>query len=444
MQTRNTTPPLRLLAPVLAGFFIMGFCDMVAPVTARIAADYPPSLHTAVYFLPTMVFLWFLLLAAPVASWMERVGRQRVAVTGYVLTIVGLVIPFAAGAGCHLGWYFVGFGLLGIGNTVLQVAVNPMLACLVAPERMSSYLTVGQIFRNFSLLLVAPLVTLAAACFGAWNLLLPLYALLTLIGTFWMRMVRIPESYTELLAAEKGAEAAASANAATASANAATASATAATAANAATAAPAAPAASAETEASARKAAPAASAGLFDSFRLLRLPLVRLGVLGIVFYIMADVGNGFLSARLIDDPSSLLTSTGYYACRIVGTLVGAWALQRVSERRYLRWNLSAGMVLALGLLLSHDIVAIYLLMGLMGFTFACLLPAFYAVATKGAGERANGAAGLLVMAISAGALSGPICGALTDLADAHVAMLFVLACLAAMFLLACRIPKEGR
>ena len=30
----------RLLAPVLAGFFIMGFCDIVAPITGRIAAEF--------------------------------------------------------------------------------------------------------------------------------------------------------------------------------------------------------------------------------------------------------------------------------------------------------------------------------------------------------------------------------------------------------------------
>lgn len=28
----------RLLPPVLAGFFVMGFCDIVAPVSGRIAA----------------------------------------------------------------------------------------------------------------------------------------------------------------------------------------------------------------------------------------------------------------------------------------------------------------------------------------------------------------------------------------------------------------------
>lgn len=184
----------------------------------------------------------------------------------------------------------------------------------------------------------------------------------------------------------------------------------------------------------------AVAPGALDAFRLLRLPLVRLGVLGVVFFIMADVGNGFLSARLIDDPSSLFTSAGYYACRIVGTIIGAWALQRFSERRYLRWNLAAAMVLAAGLVLVRSEAAVYLFMGLLGFTFACLFPSFYAVATKGAGERANGAAGLLIMAISAGALSGPLCGALTRLAGAHAAMLFVLACLAGMYLIASRIP----
>lgn len=419
----SRSPSLRLLAPVLAGFFIMGFCDMVAPVTARIAAECPPSQQTAVHFLPSMVFLWFLLLAAPVAAWMERAGRKRVALAGYALTVIGLAVPFAAGRGCGLVWYFVGFGLLGIGNTVLQVAVNPMLACLVPPERMSGYLTVGQIFRNCSLLLVAPLVTLAAARFGAWNLLLPLYAALTLGAALWMQAVPIPERYAEpaVPAAASGAAVAPSA-AATPSA----------------TVAPSATAASG----AAVSSSPAAAPGALDAFRLLRLPLVRLGVLGVVFFIMADVGNGFLSARLIDDPSSLFTSAGYYACRIIGTIVGAWALQRFSERRYLRWNLAAAMLLAAGLVLVRSEAAVYLFMGLLGFTFACLFPSFYAVATKGAGGQANGAAGLLIMAISAGALSGPLCGALTQLAGAHAAMLFVLACLAGMYLIARRIPES--
>ena len=138
----------RLLGPVLAGFFIMGFCDMVAPITGRIAAEFPAERQAAVSFLPTMVFLWFLVLSTPVAALMNRWGRKATALLGYGFTVAGLMLPYAAGADCALGWYFAGFGLLGIGNTAIQVAVNPLLATIVPAERMTSYLTVGQIFRN--------------------------------------------------------------------------------------------------------------------------------------------------------------------------------------------------------------------------------------------------------------------------------------------------------
>ena len=72
----------RVLGPVLAGFFIMGFCDIVAPITGRIAAEFPEGLQGAVSFLPTMVFLWFLILSTPVAALMNRIGRRATALWG--------------------------------------------------------------------------------------------------------------------------------------------------------------------------------------------------------------------------------------------------------------------------------------------------------------------------------------------------------------------------
>ena len=169
----------RVLGPVLMGFFIMGFCDMVAPITGRIALEFPASRQAAVSFLPTMVFLWFLVLSTPLAALMNRIGRKATALIGYAFTVVGLMVPYVAGEGCALGWYFAGFGLLGVGNTAIQVAINPLLATIVPCERMTSYLTVGQIFRNTSLLLLAPIVTALVALTGSWRLLLPIYAGLT-------------------------------------------------------------------------------------------------------------------------------------------------------------------------------------------------------------------------------------------------------------------------
>ena len=364
----------RLLGPVLAGFFIMGFCDMVAPITGRIAAEFPAERQAAVSFLPTMVFLWFLVLSAPFAAWMNRRGRKTTALAGYLLTVVGLLVPYAAGEGCALGWYFAGFGLLGIGNTAIQVAVNPLLATIVPAERMTSYLTVGQIFRNTSLLLLAPIVTGLVAATGSWRLLLPIYAALTVAGGVWLQLTSVPEPPRS-----------------------------------------------------------GTSVGLAACFGLLKNRAVLLSALGVACFIAADVGIGYLSVRLIDNPSSILTTTGFYACRIVGTIVGAWALVRVRDTKYLGWNMAGVLALCLVLLFTDSGAVIYAAVGLMGFGMACVFATFYSVATRAVPERANEVAGLMIMAIAAGAVSGPVCGAIIRLSgNPHAGMLFVAACIGYM------------
>ena len=295
----------RVLGPVLMGFFIMGFCDIVAPISGRIATEFPASQQAAVSFLPTMVFLWFLVLSTPLAALMNRIGRKAMSMIGYAFTIAGLLVPFLAGEGCALGWYFAGFGLLGIGNTALQVAVNPLLATIVPGERMTSYLTVGQIFRNTSLLLLAPIVTALVALTGSWRLLLPIYAGLTVLGGIWLQFTTVAEP-------ERSGHA----------------------------------------------------AGMSDCFRLLRNRAVLLCTLGVACFIAGDVGIGFLSVRLIDNPDSILTTTGFYACRIVGTLVGAWVLVRLSDVKYLSWNMAGALVLCVVLLFVRNEAAIYAAVGL--------------------------------------------------------------------------------
>lgn len=343
----------RLLLPVLMGFFIMGFCDMVAPVTRLIGDEFPAAQQSAVNFLPTMVFLWFLLLSTPTAGLMNRIGRKATAMVGYGFTVVGLMIPYLAGEGSGLAWYFVGFGLLGIGNTAIQVAINPLLATIVPNERMTSYLTVGQIFRNTSLLLVAPIVTAFVALTGSWRLLLPLYAGLTVLGGVWLQLTTVAEPVRERT-----------------------------------------------------------SVGMIDCFRLLGNRTVAACALGVACFIASDVGIGFLSARLIDNPNSILTTTGFYACRIVGTIVGAYVLLRVSDVKYLRWNMALALAVCCALFFVRNAAAIYALIGVLGFAMACVFATFYAVATKSAPERANEVAGLMILVIAAGAISGPVVGAI--------------------------------
>ena len=90
----NKKHPLSHLLPVLFGFFVMGFCDVVGVATSYVQQHFSLS-ESLAGLIPSMVFLWFLLLAVPVAFWMNRIGRRRMVIAGNVVTIVGMLVPLA-------------------------------------------------------------------------------------------------------------------------------------------------------------------------------------------------------------------------------------------------------------------------------------------------------------------------------------------------------------
>lgn len=375
------------LLPVLAGFFIMGFCDMIAPITNLVAADFPAEYAGRISFLPTMVFLWFLLLSLPAAALMNRIGRKNAAMAGYVFTIAGLLLPYSGGADCPLWRYFAGFGLLGIGNTAIQVAVNPMLAAIAPPAKMTSYLTVGQIFRNTSLLLLAPAVAWLAASLGSWRLIMPLYATVTIVCGIWLNHTRIDEYRSA-----------------------------------------------------------ASGAGFGACFRLLRNRTVAICTAGVACFIAADVGAGYLTPQLIASDNPILITTGYYGCRIVGTILGALLLTRISDLGYLSWNMAAAIALCIGVFLTAggDPRIVFLQVGLMGFTMACIFATLFAAAAKAAPGSENEASGLMILAIAAGAVSAPVIGAIVRLTgEPRWGLLFVALCLSYILWASIRLARKN-
>lgn len=78
--------------PVLLGFFVMGFCDIVG-----ISSDYAASAFgwsaTMAGLIPSVVFLWFFLLGVPFGLMMNRIGRKNTVLTSMAVTVVGMAIP---------------------------------------------------------------------------------------------------------------------------------------------------------------------------------------------------------------------------------------------------------------------------------------------------------------------------------------------------------------
>ncbi len=170
------------ILPVLFGFFVMGFCDVVGIANSYAKIDFGLS-ETVAGFIPSMVFIWFLLLSVPAAMLMNRLGRKKMVQLSNIITIVGMLLPFIS---YNLATCLLAFAFLGIGNTMLQVSLNPLLTNVVKGDALTSSLTAGQVVKAVSSICGPFIAAFAAGTLGNWKYLFPIFALVTLISAIWL------------------------------------------------------------------------------------------------------------------------------------------------------------------------------------------------------------------------------------------------------------------
>ena len=92
----------------------------------------------------------------------------------------------------------VAFALLGIGNTILQVSLNPLLTNVVSGESLTSSLTAGQVVKAVSSFMGPIIAVFAVNVFGNWQYLFPIFAAITLLSSLWLMMTSIPKEEVSL------------------------------------------------------------------------------------------------------------------------------------------------------------------------------------------------------------------------------------------------------
>ena len=172
----------RAMPALLFGFFVMGFVDLVGVATSYVKADFDLS-HTLANTLPMMVFVWFALFSIPTGIWMGRHGRRATVAVSLGVTAAAMIMPVL-----HYSFpmVLVAFALLGIGNTILQVSLNPMVAAVVKPDKVASTLTLGQFIKAISSMLGPVLAGCVAAAWGDWKLIFPVYAVASVLSLIWL------------------------------------------------------------------------------------------------------------------------------------------------------------------------------------------------------------------------------------------------------------------
>ena len=179
-----------MLIPVMFSFFTMGFVDLVGIATNYVKADFQLS-DTLANLLPSMVFFWFLIFSVPTGMLMNKIGQRKTVLLSIVVTVAALLLPLLNYSFASM---LISFSLLGIGNTLMQVSLNPLLSNIVSGNRLASTLTLGQFVKAIASFLAPIIAGWAAVSWGNWKLLFLFFLVIAVIACVLLGMTHIDES----------------------------------------------------------------------------------------------------------------------------------------------------------------------------------------------------------------------------------------------------------
>lgn len=359
---------ISVILPVLFGFFIMGFCDVVGIATSYVQQDFHLN-ETMAGFIPSAVFLWFLLLSIPSALIMNKIGRKRMVIASDIVTVAGMLIPFLS---YNLVTCLTAFLLLGVGNTMLQVSLNPLLTNVVKGKALTSSLTAGQVVKALSSFCGPFIAAFAINVLGEWQLMFPIFALITLISMLWLQFTHIEEEPME-----KGSS-------------------------------------------------------FGKTLALLGNRSIFFLFLGIFFIVGADVGINTVGPKLLIERCQLPVSQAgyasslYFVFRTVGTFVGTMLLAKISEIIYFRVNIVLALIAMGVLFFMQSLTGILVAIGCIGFFCSGIFSIIYSVAFKQHPDKENEISGLMIMGVFGGAVIPPVMGLMADAIGTQIGSLLVI------------------
>lgn len=386
---KKTGISLNYLFPVLISFFVMSFCDLVGIGVDRVKIDYPNISNTLIQLIPSAVFLWFFILSVPVGILQDRIGKRNVLNIGMLVTALGLFVPYFF---YSFETALIGFALLGIGNTIVQVSANPLLVDVVPSNRRSSFLSFSQFIKALGSMIAAPLAGFLAGYFGDWKLIFLVFGIVSLLSVIWLYFVKIEETVNT----EKRATFA-------------------------------------------------------SSFKLFGNGYITMMVIGIFLVVGIDVGINAISGQFLlakFDISQTFAESGrsvYFFGKMLGTFGGALLLAKVSSNKFFFWSSILGLIAILGLIFAPTSMTAMIIIFIIGLGVANIFPLIFSITVGKYPLRANEISGLMIMAVSGGAAIPPLMGWIQDTTGEATATIFVLvACAVYLLVLSLFQKKEEK
>ena len=378
-----------MLIPVMFSFFTMGFVDLVGIATNYVKADFQLS-DTLANLLPSMVFFWFLIFSVPTGMLMNKIGQRKTVLLSVVVTVAALLLPLLNYSFASM---LISFSLLGIGNTLMQVSLNPLLSNIVSGNRLASTLTLGQFVKAIASFLAPIIAGWAAVSWGNWKLLFLIFLVIAVIACVLLGMTHIDES------------------------------------------------SSVETK----------SSTFGECFALLADKVVLISFLGIICHVGIDVGLNLTAPKLLMERLDMtLTGAGlatsvYFLFRTIGCFSGAFLLAYLPTKHVFTGSILMILAGVVGLFFVDSLMAHYVCIALIGLGNSNPFSMLLSRAMLHLPERKNEVSGLMIMGLFGGTIFPLLMGIASDWMQTQVGAVIIL--LVGTIYLVSLIPsflKEGK
>jgi len=356
----------------------MGFVDLVGIATNYIKNDFELS-DTMANLMPAMVFFWFFIFSVPTGMLMNKIGRRKTVLLSLVVTLLSLLIPMI---NYSFPTMLVAFSFLGIGNTLMQVSLNPLVSNIVSGERLASSLTFGQFVKAIASFVAPIIAAWALIKFGDWKLLFLIFAVVAVIAAIWLFFTKIEEKPVE-----------------------------------------------------------GKQSTFAECFALLGDKTILLLFLGIMAHVGTDVGVNTTAPKLLIERLGMpLSEAGYatsvyFLFRTIGSFSGAFILARFSSKSFFWISILMMLVAVVALYFSYSAMAIYVCIALIGFGNSNVFSIMFSQALQHLPQRSNEISGLMIMGLAGGAVFPLLMGILSDAMGSQIGAVIVLTFLVAYFLL---------
>ena len=347
-----------MLIPVMFSFFTMGFVDLVGIATNYVKADFQLS-DTLANLLPSMVFFWFLIFSVPTGMLMNKIGQRKTVLLSIVVTVAALLLPLLNYSFASM---LISFSLLGIGNTLMQVSLNPLLSNIVSGNRLASTLTLGQFVKAIASFLAPIIAGWAAVSWGNWKLLFLIFLVIAVIACVLLGMTHIDES------------------------------------------------SSVETK----------SSTFGECFALLADKVVLISFLGIVCHVGIDVGLNLTAPKLLMERLDMtlagagLATSVYFLFRTIGCFSGAFLLAYFPMKKVFIVSVLMMVAAMIGLFTMQSLAAHYVCIALVGLGNSNIFSMLFSRALLHLPNRKNEVSGLMIMGLFGGTIFPLFMGIVSD------------------------------